>query len=94
LSGDVQFVRIGDYTGVMSLPSLDIATLTPEERLDLLEQLWDSLTATPEAIPLTDAQRAELDRRLDDLDREGPTGMSWDDALSGRRDRDGVQSES
>jgi len=66
----------------MSLPSLDITTLTPEERLDLLEQLWDSLTATPEAVPLTDAQLAELDRRLDDLDREGPIGMSWEDALS------------
>jgi len=53
---------------------IDIATLSQEERLRLLEQLWDSLSATPEAIPLTDAQREELDRRLDDLDREGPTG--------------------
>lgn len=26
---------------------------TPEERLDLLEQLWDSLAATPEAVPLS-----------------------------------------
>jgi len=61
---------------------IDIATLSQEERLRLLEQLWDSLSATPEAIPLTDAQREELDRRLDELDREGPTGIPADDVLN------------
>ncbi len=30
----------------MGLSSRDIATSTPEERLDLLERLWDSLTPT------------------------------------------------
>ncbi len=65
----------------MSKGGLDIASLTPEERLDLLEELWDSLAATPEAIPLTGTQRAELDRRLDDLEREGPVGIPWDEVL-------------
>lgn len=63
----------------MSKRGLDIASLTPEERLDLLEELWDSLGVAPEAIPLTEAQRAELDRRLDDLEREGPVGIPWDE---------------
>jgi len=49
--------------------TIDIANLSAEERLRLLEELWESLSATPEAIPLTNAQREELDRRLDDLDR-------------------------
>ena len=71
----------------MSKPRLDIATLTPEERLSLLEELWDSLAATPEAIPLTDGQRAELDRRLDDLEAEGPVGIPWDEVLSRIRGR-------
>jgi putative addiction module component (TIGR02574 family) len=65
----------------MSKRHLDIVSLTPEERLDLLEELWDSLAATPEAIPLTGTQRAELDRRLDDLEREGPVGIPWDEVL-------------
>jgi len=60
---------------------IDIATLSQEERLRLLEQLWDSLSSTPEAIPLTDAQREELDRRLDELDRDGPAGIPADDVL-------------
>jgi putative addiction module component (TIGR02574 family) len=71
----------------MSLAHIDITSLTPEERLSLLEQLWDSLTPTPDAIPVTDAQRAELDRRLDALDREGPVGIPWDDVISQIRNR-------
>jgi putative addiction module component (TIGR02574 family) len=66
---------------------LDIATLTPEERLSLLDELWDSLVATPDAVPLTDAQRAELDRRLDELDAEGPVGIPWDEVLDRIRSR-------
>lgn len=61
---------------------IDIATLSQEERLRLLEQLWDSLSSTPEAIPLTDPQREELDRRLDELDRDGPAGIPADDVLN------------
>ena len=61
--------------------TVDIANLSAEERLRLLEELWDSLSATPEAVPLTSAQREELDRRLDELDRDGPTGIPWEDVL-------------
>ncbi len=71
----------------MSKRGLDIASLTPEERLDLLEELWDSLATTPEEIPLTGAQRTELDWRLDDLEREGPVGIPWDEVLGRIRDR-------
>lgn len=72
----------------MSKPEVDIARLTPEERLSLLEELWDSLAIMPEALPLTDAQRAELDRRLDELDTEGPGGIPWDEVLGRIRARD------
>ena len=71
----------------MSKPALDITALSPEERLSLLEQLWDSLATRPEAVPLTQAQREELDRRLDDLEREGPVGIPWEEVLSRIRSR-------
>ena len=71
----------------MSASEFDIASLSPSERLDLLERLWDSLTPAPDDIPLTDAQRAELDHRIDALDRDGPVGMSWDEALQQARQR-------
>ena len=61
--------------------------LSPEERLQLLDALWESLSATPEAIRLTNAQREELDRRLDELDREGPSGIPWEDVIRRIRQR-------
>ena len=60
---------------------IDITRLSLEERLELLDQVWESLSRSQESIPLTSAQRAELDRRLDDLEREGPTGIPWEDVL-------------
>jgi putative addiction module component len=38
---------------------MDISTLSSEERLQLIEELWESLAQTPDAIPLTNAHRAE-----------------------------------
>jgi putative addiction module component (TIGR02574 family) len=69
------------------MATIDITRLSPAERLELLEQLWDSLSATPNALPLTEAQREELDRRLDDLDREGPAGIPWDEVMQRIRGR-------
>jgi putative addiction module component (TIGR02574 family) len=59
------------------MPSIEIGKLTTDERLQLLEQLWDSLSDMPEAVPLTPPQREELDRRLDELDQEGTGGIPW-----------------
>ena len=69
------------------MATIDISRLSPEERLELLEQLWDSLSATPEAVPLTGAQREELDRRLDEVDRDGPLGIPWDEVMRRIRGR-------
>ena len=63
----------------MSKLAIEIDELTADERLDLIERLWDSLRAAPGNLPLTKAQEAELDRRLDELDRDGPSGIPWDE---------------
>jgi putative addiction module component (TIGR02574 family) len=65
----------------MSLPVIDLEGLTIDERLDLIERLWDSLGSAANTIALTPTQRDELNRRVDDLDREGPTGTPWDEAI-------------
>ena len=64
------------------MASIEIEKLSTDERLQLIEDLWESLTETPEGVPLTASQRAELDRRLDRLERDGPTGMPANEALS------------
>ena len=43
--------------------------------------------AGPEFVPLTSAQREELDRRLDELDRDGPVGIPWQEVLGQIRSR-------
>ena len=50
----------------MAKPNIDISQLSPEQRLELLEELWDSLSGSPDALALTNAQREELDRRIDE----------------------------
>jgi putative addiction module component (TIGR02574 family) len=65
----------------MGKTGLDVTTLSPEERLRLLEELWDSFSANPEELPLTEAQRAELDRRLDEMERDGGEGIPWETVL-------------
>lgn len=52
-----------------------IADMTPEERLELIERLWESLDDTP---PLTQEQTAELDRRLEHLDSDIENGVTWE----------------
>jgi putative addiction module component (TIGR02574 family) len=71
----------------MSKARLKIGDLTPDERLRLIEELWDSLNDTPENVPLTDAQREELDRRIDNLESAGPEGIPWDEVLQQIRSR-------
>ena len=43
----------------------DVLRLPVAERIRLVEDIWDSIAAVPEAVPLTAAQRRELDRRLE-----------------------------
>lgn len=70
---------------LMGDPAVDIDHLTREEQLDLLDRLWESLGRDPEALPLTPAQRDELDQRLDELEAEGPMGLSWDEVVAQSR---------
>lgn len=47
----------------MSIVRKEIQLLSVSDRLQLLEDIWDSLVETPEAVPVTEAQRKELARR-------------------------------
>ena len=76
-----------DTTAMGKAAALDIRELSRDEKLDLLDRLWESLGQDPEALPLPSAQREELDRRLDELEEEGPTGLSWDEVVAQSRAR-------
>ncbi|MBI3938527.1 MAG: addiction module protein [Betaproteobacteria bacterium] len=63
----------------VSIKSLGIDRLSVEERLALVEELWDSIAEDSAAVPLTDAQRAELDRRLAEHDAHPEDVVPWED---------------
>jgi|HubBroStandDraft_6_1064221.scaffolds.fasta_scaffold637790_1 putative addiction module component (TIGR02574 family) len=50
------------------------------ERIEAVEAIWESIAADPAAatLPLSDAQRRELDARLDADERDPQAGASWE----------------
>jgi putative addiction module component (TIGR02574 family) len=57
---------------------VEISQLSIPERIQLAEDLWDSIIERQDAISLTDAQKQELDRRLDDYQQDATAGSSWE----------------
>jgi putative addiction module component (TIGR02574 family) len=75
-------VRLADAereveNSAMSTVRKEIQALSVADRLRLLEEIWDSLIETPEAIPVTDAQRKELARRRRAHARNPSAAKSW-----------------
>lgn len=56
----------------------EILHLPIAERLQLVEQIWDSIAADQKEFSLTDAQKAELDRRIAAREAGAESGSSWD----------------
>jgi len=59
------------------MATLDFSHLTPQERLDLIGDLWESLDAAD--LPVTAEWKAELDRRNARFDEERVHAIPWDD---------------
>ena len=57
----------------------EILKLPLAERIQLVDDIWDSVIAQAEALELTDAQRAELERRLRKAERDPSGGVAWED---------------
>jgi putative addiction module component (TIGR02574 family) len=60
----------------MHLAPDEITRLSPDERLALIAQLWDSLE--DDQVPLTTAQQAELTGRLATLDDDRAQSVTWE----------------
>jgi len=56
-----------------------IFDLTPAEKLQLVEDLWDDLASTPEAVPVHDWQKEELARRKASWAANPAATISWDE---------------
>ena len=69
----------------MTNSKIVVKDLSAEERLNLIEQIWDSLQA--EDVPVTEKQKAELDRRIEEMDRDGKRGIPWEEVMDRIRGR-------
>ena len=53
--------------------------LSISERIRLVEEIWDTIAQENEAFELTDAQKRELDRRLETSRKNPGQGRTWDE---------------
>ncbi len=73
----------------MTRDAQSVFDLSPAEKLQLVEDLWEDLAATPEAVPVHDWQKAELARRKANLERQPATGLAWEEVQRRVRARHG-----
>ena len=61
----------------MSVDLAEILALPIEERIELVQSIWESVAAVPEAVQLTPEQRAELDNRIRGYRENPDSGSPW-----------------
>ena len=57
----------------------EILDLPTVERVEIVQEIWESILARPESLPLTVAQSEELERRWKDFQDNPDEGELWDD---------------
>jgi putative addiction module component (TIGR02574 family) len=73
----------------MPMDNLSVFDLSPPEKLQLVEDLWDDLAASAENVPVHDWQVDELARRKANLASNPASGLSWDEVKIRIRSRYG-----
>ena len=60
-----------------TLVKANVLSLSIPERIQLVEDIWDTIAEVPEEVSLTDEQKTELDRRLDAYHLNPNEGSPW-----------------
>ncbi|MFO1429311.1 MAG: addiction module protein [Candidatus Competibacteraceae bacterium] len=58
---------------------ISVFDLSPPEKLQLVEDLWDDLATTPDAVPVHDWHKEELARRKANLMKNPASGLTWEE---------------
>lgn len=61
-------------------PIDEILALPVSDRLRIVETIWDSIAAEPDKVPVTDAQKKEIEARLEDYRRDPTIAIPWEEA--------------
>jgi putative addiction module component (TIGR02574 family) len=73
----------------MNTDDISIFDLSPPEKLQLVEDLWDELAALPSTVPVHEWQKNELARRKANLMSKPASGPTWDEIKHRVRSRYG-----
>jgi putative addiction module component (TIGR02574 family) len=77
----------------MTRNGVSVFELSPSEKLQLVEDHWDDLAATPETVPVHDWQKEELARRKANLQNNPASGLTWDEVKQRVRSRNSERSK-
>ena len=73
----------------MNPTQTSVFDLSPDEKLQLVADLWDDLAANPDSVPVHDWQKDELDRRKANLRRNTAPLATWEEVKERIRARHG-----
>jgi putative addiction module component (TIGR02574 family) len=59
-----------------------IKALSVEDRLRLVEAIWDTIAEDPDQVRLTEAQKQELDRRIADMEANPDDCIPWEEVYA------------
>jgi putative addiction module component, TIGR02574 family len=57
----------------------ELQELSASDRLQLLEDVWETLVRAPDSLPLSDEHRRVIERRLEAFDSDPSAGASWEE---------------
>ena len=61
----------------MDSATASIFDLSPSEKLQLVEDLWDDLASSPEDIPIQKWQKKELKHRKENFEKDSSPALTW-----------------
>lgn len=70
-----------------TIPFRELLKLSPAERIQLAQDLWDSILEEPDVLPLTEEQCRELDRRWSEHLSDPASAIPWDEVRARLRER-------
>ena len=62
---------------IKKISTAEVLKLNVSERIQLVEDVWDSIAAIPESVLLTEQQKVELDHRLEAHHKNPSVGSPW-----------------
>ena len=70
------------FGGMSKFSAADVLELPVQDRLQLVEDIWNSIADAPEALELTDEDKRLIDDRLEERRRNPKAGAPWEEVYA------------